>query len=584
MTQKKKRVLAPYIMKYKVPYILGILTLLVVDCVNLLIPQFIGTITDGLENGIFQIKDVVRYIGYILAAAGIIAIGRVLWRFFLFGAARKIEMEFRDDMFHKLESLSQSYFNKNKTGDLMTRFTNDLEALRMSIGMAVISCFDAVVLTALVLYKMMVYVNVPLTLLTLIPMSIIAVGVYFSEGELEKRFGKKQEAFAKLSDQVQESISGARVIKSFVQEKKQSQAFRKVNEESKAANLYVVKAMALFMPTLDFLVGISYVLTIIYGGYLALHEQISIGQFVAFNSYLGMLVWPMIAIGDSITMFSQGRAALGRISQVFHAVSDIVEEEDAIDDVNLTGKVSIRNLAFSYGEEFPDVLQDINVEIQPGETLAILGRTGAGKTSFVNLLLRLYDTTGGEILLDDYPIRKLSLRTLHENIAFVPQDSFLFSDTLANNIAFGKQGATEEEIYRVCEDACIHDNIIGFPEGYQTVVGERGVTLSGGQKQRSSIARALLKESPILVFDDALSAVDTDTEEKILKNLKEHYSNKTKIIIAHRISTVQNADHILVIDEGKMAEYGTFEELMKLNGIFRDMYEKQQLEKQLEME
>lgn len=582
--EQKKGVLKPYIMRYKIPYALGILTLLIVDCVNLLIPQFIGTITDGLETGIFGMEEVIRYMLYILGAAAVIALGRVLWRLFLFGSARKIERELRNDMFHKLEELSQKYFQEHKTGDLMAHFTNDIESLRMSIGPAVISAFDAVVMTLMVLYKMMVYVNVQLTLITLIPMACIAVGVYFSEGEMEKRFTKKQDTFAKLSDRVQESISGVRVIKSFVQEKQESEHFAQINEESKKANLHVVKLMAIFQPSLDFFVGIAYVITIIVGGYLALNQQISIGQFVAFNSYLGMLVWPMIAIGDSITLFSQGRAALNRIGDVLRSVSDIVEDENAIKDVKLSGGITIKNVQFAYDKGQPEVLKDIDLVIRPGETLGILGKTGAGKSTLVNLLLRVYDVSGGEIYLDDYPIQKLSLKTLHENIAYVPQENFLFSDTLANNIAFGKQEAEREEIYKVCEDACIHDNILGFSEGYETVVGERGVTLSGGQKQRSSIARALLKDAPILIFDDALSAVDTDTEEKILQNLKEGYTEKTMLMIAHRISTVQNADHILVIDDGKIAEYGTFSELLEMNGIFRDMYEKQQLEKQLEME
>lgn len=582
--EQKKGVLKPYIMRYKIPYALGILTLLIVDCVNLLIPQFIGTITDGLETGIFGMEEVIRYMLYILGAAAVIALGRVLWRLFLFGSARKIERELRNDMFHKLEELSQKYFQEHKTGDLMAHFTNDIESLRMSIGPAVISAFDAVVMTLMVLYKMMVYVNVQLTLITLIPMACIAVGVYFSEGEMEKRFTKKQDTFAKLSDRVQESISSVRVIKSFVQEKQESEYFAQINEESKKANLHVVKLMAIFQPSLDFFVGIAYVITIIVGGYLALNQQISIGQFVAFNSYLGMLVWPMIAIGDSITLFSQGRAALNRIGDVLRSVSDIVEDENAIKDVKLSGGITIKNVQFAYDKGQPEVLKDIDLVIRPGETLGILGKTGAGKSTLVNLLLRVYDVSGGEIYLDDYPIQKLSLKTLHENIAYVPQENFLFSDTLANNIAFGKQEAEKEEIYKVCEDACIHDNILGFSEGYETVVGERGVTLSGGQKQRSSIARALLKDAPILIFDDALSAVDTDTEEKILQNLKEGYTEKTMLMIAHRISTVQNADHILVIDDGKIAEYGTFSELLEMNGIFRDMYEKQQLEKQLEME
>ena len=579
--KNRKGVLFPYIWKHKVSYLLGLLTLLLVDYINLFIPQYTGEITDGLTSATLTMDGVIGWIAKLLMAALIITIGRVLWRFFIFGSSRKVERALRNDMFAKLTMLTQRYFNEHKTGDLMTHFTNDLEALRQSIGPAVISAFDAIVMTALVLYKMMVYVDFKLTLLTLIPMSFIAVGGYYFGEAFEKRFAQKQEAFAKLSDQVQESISGERVIKAFVQEKKQALAFAKVNQYNKMKNMQVVKLMATVMPLLDFVIGISYALTIVYGGYLAITGQITLGRFVAFNQYLGMLVWQMIALGDSITMISQGRAAIHRIQNIFDEVPEIQDDEHCEAVEALAGNISFEHVNFAYAEGLPLAIEDLNLQINQGETLAILGRTGAGKTTLVNLLMRLYDPDSGVIRFDGHDLRKIPLHTLREDIAYVPQDSFLFSDSLANNIAFGKMDATREEIIQACKAACVHDNIMDFPNGYETRVGERGVTLSGGQKQRSSIARALLKDSAILILDDALSAVDTDTEGQILENLKHIRKNKTTIMIAHRVSTVQNADHILVLEKGERIEYGTFDELMERQGVFYEMFNKQQLEKQL---
>lgn len=582
--KKKKGILLPYIWKYKIPYLLGLITLLVVDYVNLTIPQITGEITDGLMTYTLDLQGVLKLVISLLLCALTIAIGRILWRFFIFGTSRKVENEIRNDMFGKLEELSQTYFNTHKTGDLMTHFINDLEALRNSIGPAVISAFDAIVMTALTLYKMMVHVDFKLTLMTLVPMSFIAVGSYFFGEQFEAKFTAKQEAFAKMSDLVQESITGERVIKAFVQERNQDKAFEKVNQHNKKMNMQVVKLMATYMPFLDFVIGVSYAITIIYGGYLTIVSSITLGEFIAFNSYLGMLVWPMIALGDSITSFSQGRAAIARINTIFAEEPEIVDSEDVEDVKALEGNISINNLTFTYGKEYQNVLTDLSIDIHKGETFAILGRTGEGKTTLVNLLLRLYDIESGSIQFDGFDIKKIPLKVLRSNIAYVPQDSYLFSDTLERNVKFGKMDATHEEVVKVCEMACVHDNIIDFPEGYETVVGERGVTLSGGQKQRCAIARALLKDAPILILDDSLSAVDTDTEDQILDNLKQTRQNKTTIMIAHRISTVKNADHILVLEDGKKAEFGTFDELMAIDGIFKEMYDKQQLEKQLSAE
>ena len=579
-----KNVIIPYLKKYKFYYIVGIITLFLVDYFNLYVPRYIGDIVDGLTDHILDINGVFNILLHLAIVILSVAIGRILWRVFIFGAARKVENGIRNDMFKKLETLSQNYFNEHKTGDLMAHFTNDLEALRMAIGPAIVTSFDAIVMTTLVLYQMIFNIDFKLTIMVLIPMSTIAIGSIYCEGEFEKRFANKQRSFAKLSDKVQEAITGERVIKAFTQEELQAKSFDETNKENLAVNMRVIKLMATFQPTLEFVIGLTYVVAIIYGGYLSLNNVISVGQFIAFNQYLAMLVWPMIAFGDSITMVSQGRAAISRINQIFKEIPDTKDAEDALEVNELKGNIKLEHLTFTYGEEFENALTDINLEIKQGETLALLGRTGEGKTTLVNLLLRLYDATSGKIYLDEHEIKELSLDSIRSNISFVPQDSYLFSDTITNNVRFGKRDASQAEVEKMCEIACVHDNIIDFPMKYDTVVGERGVTLSGGQKQRISIARALLKDSAILILDDALSAVDTDTEDKILANLKEMRKDKTTIMIAHRISTVKNADHILVLDGSRVKEYGTFDELMALNGEFKEMYDKQQLEKQLSME
>ena len=579
--RKRKGVLRPLLKRYAGAYLLGLVTLLVVDYVDLFVPKLIGEATDGLTAPTLEARGILLIAGRIVLCGAVVMFGRFWWRHFIFGSARKIERTLRDQMFEKLETLSQRYYNVHKTGDLMSYFTNDLEAVRMAIGPAVVEIFDASVLTVLVLYRMMTYVSVQLTLYILIPMGAIAIFGYFFGDVIEKRYARMQKAFADMSDYVQESISGERVVKAFVQEEKQYAAFRRVNENKRRITMSVVRLDAAFGPVLHFLVGLTYVVAILIGGYFTIVGDMTLGRFVAFNVYIGSLVWPMIALGDCITIISQGVAGLNRIHEILDEEPDIVDaaEPDRVD--SLSGQISIRDMSFAYRADLPEALSHITVEVTPGETLAVMGRTGAGKTTLVNLLCRLYDITGGSITFDGHSIDRIPLRTLRENIAYVPQDNFLFSDTLSGNIAFGALEATAEEIAEAARQADIHDNIMDFPEKYETMVGERGVTLSGGQKQRSSIARALLKDSPILILDDALSAVDTDTEETILDNLKRLRAGKTTIMIAHRVSTVQNADRILVLDEGRIAEYGTRDELMARHGIFYDMVIKQQLEQQL---
>ena len=579
-----------YIRRYIPQYLIGIIALLLVDLLNVYIPRFTGQITDGLETHTITMPEIWMLIGKILLFGVLIAVGRFCWRYFILGPARSIERELRDDMFGHLETLSMRYYNENKTGDLMAHFTNDLQSIRMFLGFTIITAFDATVMLVLVLAQMILYVDLKLTVVAVIPLLLIMFGDVYYGKIMHRKFLEKQQAFSDLTDQVQEAVSGIRVIKAFVQEKKELAAFARMNRYNQEKNLGVVRLQALFMPLLELVIGASGLLTLLYGGYLAIAGEITLGQFVAFNQYISMLIWPMFAAGDCITYISQGLASMKRIMVIFNERPDIVDGPDVDRSIKtLNGEIEIEGLSFAYpGQKGAEVLHDIDLHVEAGETLAVIGRTGSGKTTLASLLLRLYDTEPDRIRIDGHPLTEIPLAVLRENIAFVPQDNFLFSDTLENNISFGIRDKSRTDIHeavvQAAKEACIHDNIMEFPDGYQTVVGERGVTISGGQKQRSSIARALLKDAPILVMDDALSAVDTDTEEQILHNLRVNRAGRTTLIIAHRISTIQNADHILVLDDGRRAEYGTHEELMELNGIYRSIYDKQQLEKQLQEE
>ena len=607
MKKQKTFSLIPYLLHYKWHYLMGICVLLLVDLAGLYIPQFTGEIIDGLSSG--SLTDVKPLLLSILVAGLIMTVGRFGWRYFIVGASRGIEYQMRNDMFAHLETLSAKFYNSHKTGDLMAHFTNDLQAVRMAVGMAVITAFDAVIMTIMVLVKMIVYVDLRLTIFAFIPLTLVAVGCYFFGIESKKRQLARQQAFSDLSDKVQESLAGIRVLKAFVQEEKDLESFDAASKNSMDKTLSTVKLRVIMGPFLDAVTGISLLLTLIFGGRMVLAGQVSIGQFVAFNSYIGMLVWPMIACGDSINNFTQAAAAFHRIKAIFQETPDIIdiypkdlpelnklkENPELIKqyphmkeyDVHIKGDIDIKDLTFTYPDgEYP-VLSHVNLHIFQGEMLGILARTGSGKSTLADLLLRVFDCEKGAILLDGKPIDEFPLEVLHRDVAYVPQDNFLFSDTLEENIAFGLEERIadhpelRERIHQAAKDACIHDNIMDFPENYLTLVGERGVTLSGGQKQRSSIARALLKDSAVLILDDSLSAVDTDTEEMILENLMRLRKGKTTIVIAHRISTLQQADHVAVLEEGVLAEYGTHQELLEKGGFYAHIYEKQQLEEEL---
>lgn len=581
LQMNQKELLKRYVMKYKWFYIFGVLILLLVDYMQLFIPKIIGMVTDGIKDGSMASEGIITMVMTLIGVTLVMALSRIGWRYCIIGSSKKIERDLRADLFEKWVELDAQYFNAHKTGNLMAYATNDLNAIRMMVGPGVITIFDAVIMTFLVIGQMAFDISLQLTLVAIIPMPFIAWGSYYFGKIIKRRFKIKQEAFALLSDKVQEAFSGIKVIKSFVQEYYDLKDFDVIAEDNYDKNLKLAKLSAFLNPLVIFLVGTSLLISIGYGGYLTMVNEITIGEFVAFNQYILMLSWPMQAIAMGINTFAQGSASVKRIDEVLQVQAVVQDEESAKALEQVEGNIKLSHLNFNFPDNNQQGLIDVNLDIKKGETLAILGRTGSGKSTLVNLLLRIYNAPEGSIYIDGKDIMKATVQSVREHIAYVPQDNFLFSDTIASNIAFGADHLTKEQIEEAARKADVHRNIMDFPERYDTVVGERGTTLSGGQKQRVSIARALILDAPILILDDSLSAVDTKTEELILENLKEVREGKTNIIIAHRISTVRHADHIVVLEEGRVAEHGNHESLLEMQGIYADMYEKQQLEEEL---
>jgi ATP-binding cassette subfamily B protein len=543
----KSKYLRKYFLKYKSRYLSGILILIIIDILQLRVPLIIGNVVDYLEAQGGEVSGLSRYVVLIVLIGISVAIGRFIWRNMIFGTSRFIEYDIRNELFGHLEKLSLKYYNKHKTGDLMAHMTNDLNAVRMAVGPGVLMVVDAVVIGIFTVYNMITEINLKLTLFAGIPLLLIIVNSIIIGRIMRVRFKEKQEAFSDLSDFTQERISGIHVIKSFVQESKGIDAFKKVTKDYYYKNLRMLKIFVLMRPFMRFISGFSLAVVIGFGGYLSIIGIISTGQFVAFIQFIGMLVWPMIAIGHAFNILSMGGASLERIETILDEKIDI-KETDFVDNTitEIKGDIKIENLNFKYDDKKETDLKNISFYINRGETLGIIGRTGSGKTSLVNLLLRLHDPEKNTIFIDGRDILEMPLNTLRGSIGYVPQDNFLFTDNIYNNIDFGHRDKSKEEIIESAKKACVHDNIMEFKDGYDTLVGERGVTLSGGQKQRISIARALIKNPEILILDDAVSSVDTDTEEKILGHLKEDRKDKTTIIIANRISTIQNADRIIV--------------------------------------
>jgi ATP-binding cassette subfamily B multidrug efflux pump len=601
MLPKSLRPLFPYLKKYRGSYVVGTICVFINNGVWILFPLVLRHAVDGLRAGVTREKLLI-YSLQLLGVAAIKGIFQFLTRWIVIGISREIEFDLRNDLFRHLESLSYSYYQRTRTGDIMARATNDLNAVRMLLGPAIMYSANTIVFTAGAL-AFMLSISPKLTLYAFLPLPLVSITVQYFGKRIHERFEKIQAMFSEISARAQENFSGARVIRAYVQEEPEIAAFETSNREYIHRSLNLVRLMGMLWPTLETMLGMAIVLVLWLGGRevisgqtttglisslgtrttLFLDGSMSIGDFVAFNTYMVQLTWPVIALGWVINIFQRGTASMGRINEILVEQPEI-EDSPAVEAATgrfteVRGEIEFRELNFAYNGV--PVLHDINLQIPAGSSLAIVGPTGSGKTTLVSLIPRIYDAAPGSIRIDGQPVREFSLESLRRQIGFVPQETFLFSETIRENIAFGKADATEEEVRSAAEAANIAQDIEEFPERYRTLVGEPGITLSGGQKQRTAIVRAIIRNPRILILDDALSSVDTHTEDKILNHLREEMQGRTTIFISHRVSTVRNADRIAVLHAGRIVELGTHDELLARNGYYSDLYNKQLLEEEL---
>ncbi len=572
--------LKKFFIQHKWTYIIGIVWLISVDILQLLIPKILGAFTDELSTGVFEAKRLLYYSLLIAGIAIFMFIFRYLWRIYIMGAARLLEFQLRNRLYKHLQKMSTNYFNNRKTGDLMAHATNDINAVRMAAGPGIIMIIDAFVIILIAVILMSQTISLKLTIVALIPLPFLTIATQKFGKMMHTRSRSIQEAFSGISERVQENLSGMRVIKSFVQEQEEIEKFEDANQTYVEKNMDFERVHIIFHSLVVFLSGLSLLVVLFYGGLLVIGREITLGDFVAFNSYVALLTWPMMALGRVVNILQRGAASMGRLNKIFETEPDIYDNPELVNEEirTIKGEITINKLYFAYPDTKVNVLDNVDIYLPQGNTLAIIGRTGSGKTTLTNLLLRLYNTKKGEIQIDGHELNTIPLEILRSNIGYVPQDNFLFTTTIRENIAFGIDEYDDEMIERAAKAANIYDDIMAFPDQFSTMVGERGASLSGGQKQRISIARALIKEPSILILDDSLSAVDTKTEEAVLDNLLELRGELTTIIIAHRISTIKEADEIIVLDEGTIIERGTHEELLVLAGSYYELYEKQLLE------
>ena len=576
MFLKRLRPLLPYVKRYRWGYLVGTLCVFLTNGIWIMFPLVLGHAAQALENGVTS-RKLFEYSGLLLLIAVSKGIFQFFTRWIVIGISRDIEFDLRNDLFENLERLPYSYYQRHRTGDIMARATNDLSAVRNLLGPAIMYTANTLVLTAGAL-AFMISISPKLTFYTFLPLPVASILIQYFGRKIHDRFERIQAMFSEISARAQENFSGARLIRAYVQEEAEIEAFERENHEYIRRSLRLVRLMGMLWPTLELMLGCAVVLVLWLGGREVLTHHISVGQFVSFSTYMMQLTWPVIALGYVINLFQRGTASLARLNEIMLEKPEIQDEAGA-QDREMEGEIEFRGLNFSY--EGKQVLHNLNLHIPAGSSLAIVGPTGSGKTTLVDLIPRIHDAEPGMVLIDGRPIREYSLASLRRNVGFVPQETFLFSDRIHENIALGVESATREDIHHAAEVANIAEDIESFSEGYETLVGERGITLSGGQRQRTAIARALIRNPRILILDDALSSVDTHTEDKILNHLRDVMQGRTTIFISHRVSTVRNADRIAVLYGGRIVELGTHDELLALNGYYSDLYNKQLLEEEL---
>ncbi len=573
--------LKPYLLRYKKRYVIGFLTLLVAQAIGVILPLIIKAGIDSLSAGINGDK-LLFYAGLLLGVALVKAIFQFWMRWILIGISREVEYDLRNDLFIHLMRLSPRYYTQTPTGDLMSKLTNDLNAVRNLVGPGIMYSANTVVI-GVATVSLMLHLDWRLTLMALAPLPLVSLAVKVFGQKIHDRFEKIQAMYSVLTEKVRENLAGVRVIRAFCQEDAEMAQFDRMNCEFVEKNKRLIWITSLIWPALAFLFAIAFMLIMVVGGQHVLQGVISVGTFAAFNVYLAYLIWPMIALGWVTNVVQRGLASLERLNSIFLAEPDIDDRHVPEHPLtSLRGEIEFRNLTFGYNGK--PIFKKLNLHIPAGRTVAIVGATGSGKSTLVSLIPRLYDAPEGSLLLDGVPIRQIPLQALREHIGFVPQETFLFSESVRENIRFGALGAREEEIERAAEISNILPDVRGFPRGFDTMVGERGLTLSGGQKQRTAISRAVIRDPRILILDDALSNVDTYTEENILRHLTEVMAGRTTLLISHRVSTIRNADEIVVLHDGEIVERGTHEELLALNGHYTELYTKQLIEEELDKE
>ena len=561
----------------------GLVMLILVDIVQLITPWVMQQAIDRIQERTIDSRGLLLLALVIIGLAIAVMVLRYFWRVLIIGNSFMIEKNLRQDFYDHLMQLSQNFFNKRKVRDLMAYATNDLNSVRMMFGMGLIAAMDIVLMT-IASFSFMGSIDLRLTALAVIPMPILTITISIFGKKMHKSFYRVQTSFATLTGTIQESISGIRIVKAFVQEKSELEKVDKVSWDFVKENINMAKIVGFFHPFQGFIISLSMIITLYFGGRATIRGDITIGQFIAFFQYLGMLVWPMVAIGWIVDMYQRGTASLKRLNEIFETESEIDDKEADFSIKALQGNIEIRDLTFRYAKNLPLIFDHISTSVEQGKTLAVVGPTGCGKTTLIELIVRIYEPPRGSILIDGHLVHRIPLQVLRRDIVLVPQDIFLFSDTIANNIRLGNPDASIEAVYEAAKKAEIYDEIMEFEDKFETVIGERGVTLSGGQKQRVAIARALLTNPEVLILDDALSAVDTKTQRYILENLVEDRKGKTNIIIAHRISSIQHADNIIVLSDAQIIEHGTHQELIAKGGLYSDLYEKQRIRARLEGE